>query len=136
MKIYDIDFEKSLQIFNESKQLLQIKECYKNIFNLVSIYDEFFKEWQVCYGYLQLKDNLWCRHCFILNNDKIIDPSIFLTKNNIKNNKYVIFKIFDNLDNYLQAIEQNNLLVDLIDILLNEDINLQKEMLKNSQICI
>ena len=136
MKIYGIDFEKSLQIFNESKQLLQIKECYKNIFNLVSIYDEFFKEWQVCYGYLQLQNNLWCRHCFILNNDKIIDPSIFLTKNNIKNSKYVIFKIFNNLDNYLQAIEQNNLLVDLIDILLNEDINLQKEMLKNSQICI
>ena len=136
MKIYDIDFKKSLQIFNESKQLLQIKECYKNIFNLVSIYDEFFKEWQACYGYLQLKDNLWCRHCFILNNDKIIDPTLFLTKNNIKNSKYVIFKIFNNLDNYLQAIEQNNLLVDLIDILLNEDINLQKEMLKNSQICI
>ena len=136
MKIYTIDFEKSLKIFNENKLLLQIKECYKNIFNLMFIYDEFFKKWQVCYGYLQLKDNLWCRHCFILNNDKIINPSIFLTKNNIKNNKYVIFKIFDNLDNYLQAIEQNNLLVDLIDILLNEDINLQKEMLKNSQICI
>lgn len=136
MKVYTINYDKSLKIYNQNKELFNIKECYKNIFNLVSAHPSFFKEMKVCYGYLYIDKSLWCRHCFALYKDSIVDPTCVLLSKNNKNNKYTIFKIFNNLDDYLDAIKENDLYVDLDFLLREEDNKLKKDMLENNQFCI
>lgn len=134
MKVYNMNYNKSLKIYNKNKELFEIKQCYKNIFNLISRYG-LSNKWKICYGYLKIMDNLWCRHCFILENDKIIDPTYFLA-NKDKNAEYTIFKTFNDFDEYIEAIEGNDLFVDLEVFLINEDRELKREMLEHGQICI
>lgn len=72
-------YHKSKEIYESCKQNIAIKECYNNVFNVVTDYIGKFRngEWQVAYGYVETMAGFYCRHCFIIDeNNKVIDPTI------------------------------------------------------------
>lgn len=139
MKKYEIDYENSKFVYNQNKNILKIKECYYNIFNLINKYPNMFLTgiYKIVYCYVTINnyDNLYCRHCCILYKNKIIDPTIFCyskNDNDIKNTKYLIFKIFDDIYEYHNCIEKDHFYPALIQSLNEEDKLLQEEALKNN----
>lgn len=118
MKLYQINKEKSLEIYNKCKDILTVKECYNNVFKICTEYMEKFvnKEWKIAYGYMRIfqNQNLFCRHCFILdNNDKVIDATLFTTSKEYKEEKYIdrdyfIMKTFDDMNEYTNKIMEEN----------------------------
>lgn len=111
MKRYELDIEKSKEVFDCCKKHLQIKMCYNNIFEVVTDFNSKFRsgEFKVAYGYMSVMANLYCRHCFVIdNNGAVIDPTIFLQSNPNEQREYFAIKIFDDVDVYIDAIENEN----------------------------
>ena len=108
---YQLDYEKSKAVYEYCNDRLAVKQCYNNVFNVVTDYISKFRlgEWKVAYGYMTVFENVMCRHCFIIDeNDKVIDPTIFTTTNICADREYISMKIFDDIDVYFNAIEQEN----------------------------
>ena len=150
MKYYKLNKDKSLELYNKKNLLLERKQCYTNTFMVVAEYRKNFKLglWKVAYGYMKIaKDmNLYCRHSFILDeNNKVIDVTLALlcdnklsdTSQNIDEeicmeDKYIVMKIFDDVEEYLNALEQNGRYVDLGTYLHKEDVKLQEWAMENN----
>lgn len=107
---YLLDVEQSKAVYNDCKPLLQMKMCYNNVFQVTTEYISKFRagEWKVAYGYMTVIENVLCRHCFIIGeNGKVIDPTIF-TGSGITEREYYTMKVFDDIDSYFEAIENEN----------------------------
>lgn len=83
-----------------------MKECYNNIFNVVTDYIPKFRcsLWRVAYGYMKVFDNVYCRHCFVIDeNNKVIDPTLYTTeRQDIDSKEYFASYIFDDINAYLE----------------------------------
>lgn len=150
MKFYKLNKEKTLELYNKKNLLLEKKQCYMNTFLVVTEYRENFKLglWKVAYGYMKItKDmNLYCRHAFVLDeNNEVIDVTLALLCDNklsdISHNideesniedKYIVMKIFDDVEEYLSALEENDRFVDLETYLHKEDTELLEWSMKNN----
>lgn len=112
MRRYEFDIDKSKEVYEYFKDEIKIKECYNNIFNVFTLSPKTFREgkWKVAYGYVEVMAGLFCRHCFIIDeNDKVIDPTNFAQENPPLDRTYYVMAVFDDADEYLSAIEQNDL---------------------------
>ena len=107
---YEIDLERSKVVYENCKHLVQMKMCYNNIFNVVTDYISYFRtgKWKVAYGFVEVMAGLYCRHCFILDeNNKVIDPTFF-TNSEQYDREYYVMTAFDDVDEYLTALENEN----------------------------
>lgn len=66
--------------------------------------------WRVAYGYMKVFDNVYCRHCFVIDeNNKVIDPTLYTTeRQDIDGKEYFVSYIFDDIGGYFEAIENND----------------------------
>lgn len=149
MRYYNLNKEKTLELYNKKNLLLEIKECYMNTFMVFTEYQEKFNVglWRVAYGYMKIsKDvNLYCRHAFVLDeNDEVIDVTLALLCDNKRSNtirsineesctedKYIVMKIF-NAEEYLKALEENDKYVALETYLHEEDMKMLEWSVKNN----
>ena len=115
--IYKLNKAKSIEVYEKCKHLLEIKECYNNTFKIMSEYGyDFWKNnWKIAYGYTRVfsHDILFVRHAFILDeNNDVVDATYIFTdihKRDIEDDKeYFVMKIFNNGDEYLDAIMSDN----------------------------
>ena len=109
---YQLDYDKSKEVYEYFKNEVKIKECYNNVFNILTLSNATFREgkWKVAYGFTETIPLVYCRHCFILDeNDKVIDPTLF-TNSEQPHRQYYVMYAFDNVDEYLNAIELDNLM--------------------------
>jgi hypothetical protein len=131
IKNHTLNWKKSLAIYELYQELISKKECYFNIFRLIVPNKNKFitGDLKIAYGYVRvLQDHiLMARHCFIVNQDgEAIDPTLFTNKYLTENEEteYVSFKIFNTLDDYMNELEQNGNVPDLINSLMNEDLSI------------
>ena len=126
MKFYSIDSESSSMVYNALKRLIEPKFCYNNVFFVVSNFHSNFMDgkWKVAYGYVSSVQNVFCRHCFVFDttSELIIDPTASATGNPIDEKKYYIMRVFDTLDSYLEAIDDEHNLPALENYLRQDDI--------------
>lgn len=109
MRKHELDVEQSKAVYEYCKSRLAMKECYNNVFNVVTDYISNFRsgKWYVAYGYVTVFENVMCRHCFIIaENGKVIDPTIFTTPHLDTDRQYITMKIFDDIDEYFDEIEK------------------------------
>ncbi|XZH78515.1 hypothetical protein ACSW8S_16755 (plasmid) [Clostridium perfringens] len=113
-KIYYIDNELSKKIYDEFEYFIKPKECFTNVGYVCEIIkdDPKFKDIEVVYGAwevenIQSNTKLFCRHCFLLLDDKVVDPTFFTTTTK-KNPKYISIKKFS-IKEYSKAIEESDL---------------------------
>ena len=68
MREYFLDCEKSKEIYESCKRQIKFKQCYNNVFNVVTDYIGKFRngEWKIAYGYVETMAGIYCRHCFII----------------------------------------------------------------------
>lgn len=124
MRKYELDAEKSKSVFDYCKHALLVKECYNNVFKVFDCCNGNFYDgkWKVAYGYVSSVRNILCRHCFIIDeNGKAIDPTIYTQNKARTDREYYAFKVFDDVEEYLNAIEKNNLYPALDRVLQNEE---------------
>ena len=111
-----LDIQTSKAIYEKNKDKIEAKMCYRNIFRMVTCMFSKFQsgEYKVAYGYISVFDkSLYARHCFIVCGDYVIDPTIFAASGNLDAD-YIITKIYDSVDEYMKAIEDNDFIPDLI----------------------
>lgn len=111
MKQHFLNTELSETLYNKYKRHIKAKECYTNIFFLLS--KEFSKfesgEWRIAYGFVSSIDCIYCRHCFILEKDgMVIDPTMFSAERDTTQRTYFVMKVFDELKEYISAIDEEN----------------------------
>lgn len=149
MKYYKLNKEKSLEIYNKKDILVEQKACYTNTFLVVNRYMDKFtsKEWRVAYGYMKISENenlnkLYCRHAFVLDqNDEVIDITLaFLCdtsmadrdiNNELSDDKYIIMKVFDDVEDYIDTLAAEDGDVCLCMYLRDEYLKLQEWAWKN-----
>lgn len=113
MDRYELNIEQSKRVYEECKPYIEFKMCYKNVFHCVTDFNSKFRsgEWKVAYGYVEAIAGVYCRHCFIIDeNNKVIDPTIFTNTDTNYHRTYLLLKAFDDVDEYLAAIEWDNLM--------------------------
>lgn len=123
MKKHQLDLKQSKAVFEHCKQHIQIKHCYNNVFEVVTDYMSNFRKgkWKIAYGYTEVMAGLYCRHCFVLDeNNRVIDPTIYAQKEQ-PNRTYYVMSVFDDVDEYLAAIESENYLPALEKYLKEQD---------------
>lgn len=111
MEQYSLNAELSEAVYNKYKRHIKAKECYTNIFFLLS--KEFSKfesgEWRIAYGFVSSIDCIYCRHCFILERDGlVIDPTMFASDRDISERAYFVIKVFERVEDYISAIDVEN----------------------------
>lgn len=93
MKEYKIDIEKSEKLLNDNRQLIVQKECYDNIYRLVSNLRVSEKEVRVVFGAVYLFKGMYAKHCFLMVGDKVVDPTLMLRgEENCKKSHYIVAK--------------------------------------------
>jgi hypothetical protein len=108
---HEVNIKGSKDIYKECSHAIKKKMCYNNVFNVLIYYGDKFRnnEWKVAYGYVDVIDGLMARHAFIVDeNGKAIDPTLADRLEEGRDRKYVSFKIFDTLDEYLSTLEAND----------------------------
>ena len=100
MKTYSIDFQASKEVYNRRPDLIKMKMCYNNIASLVlheyKLSSDYFGI-QVVYGAVRAgdtNDKLYVKHCFLIYQGKVIDPTAVLWGDRAKDNIYIIGKTF------------------------------------------
>lgn len=132
MKTYALNKSLSRFVYERISEEIEPGACYYNISWAVKEFVDNFEdgEWRVAYGYWNtyLAPNAWTRHCFILNDeDEVIDPSALFSG---VYQDYSVFAELD-LDEYCEALEQNNNQPDLTRALLDKDNEHRLELKKN-----
>ncbi len=113
MRKYKLNVELSKEFYESFKDEIKQKECYNNVFNIFTLCNKTFREgkWKTAYGYVEVMAGFYCRHCFILNEDStVIDPTIFTQSKPPLEREYYTMYVFDDVDEYLTAIEENDLM--------------------------
>lgn len=107
---YTFDYETSKAVYERNKGVITPQMCYNNVFQV--IVNEFWKNrknnWKVAYGYFSLDDEnkLYARHCFILDGTTVIDPTVIAyNEGKEKARDYLVFKVFDTYEEYINALE-------------------------------
>jgi hypothetical protein len=88
---------------------------------------------QIAYGYVHILQNIYCRHCFIVATNTIIDPTLHDT-HHCEMGEYFICKVFENISKYLDALETDNHFPDLTHFLYEYDKKAQQWANKNNLI--
>lgn len=131
MKEYYLDFKLSKKIYNSNKNKLKKSECYNNIFNIITTPELVNKDIKIAYGFIYRTDiNMFTRHCFILLNNKVVDPTVlFWSVTNVQNIViYYPFKIYS-FDEYLSALSKKANRTDLYELLIKEEIHAHNKLI-------
>ena len=129
MKKHKLNVELSREVYEYFKHCIKVKECYNNVFSVFDLSNKTFREgkWKIAYGYVEVMAGLYCRHCFILDESgTVIDPTIFTHKEPPLEREYYTMYVFDDVDEYLTAIEENDLMPALDKYLREQDNEAQK----------
>lgn len=107
---YIFDYETSKAVYERNKKYVEQKMCYNNIFHVITNEMRHCKEnnWKVAYGYISIDDDnrLYARHCFLLDGNNVIDPTIIVNHEGEETHReYLVFKVFDTYKEYINAIE-------------------------------
>lgn len=125
MTLYKLDAKTSESVYRSVKREMEPKMCYNNVFKTVSKYFDYFNDgrWKVAYGYMRTLPTVFCRHCFILDAESnlVIDPTIFASGMDTSEREYYIFKVFDTLEDYTNALDEADRLPALDYYLCKED---------------
>ncbi|HDR7066887.1 TPA: hypothetical protein QCW42_003993 [Bacillus cereus] len=140
VKMLRMNYEESVRVHEENGIMLEKKMCYNNVFNVLSYHTGKFRsgEWRVAYGYWTAIDGIMARHCYIVDKDNnVIDPTAPLsTDENVKDKKYLTFKIIDGLDSYLDLINEHDREPALYRAFLEEEKEAHEYAMKNNLILI
>lgn len=129
MRKCKLNIETSKEVYDYFKDIIKVKECYNNVFSVFEMNIKNFRDgkWKVAYGYVEVMAGLYCRHCFIIDeHGAVIDPTIFAQTEPPFEGEYYVMCAFDDVDEYLNAIEENDLMPALNKYLLVQDIKAQK----------
>lgn len=105
MKTNKLNLSESKKVYRAYEDLIKPKECYKNIFNLFMELDELREgKWNVAYGYMPCLDNIFVRHCYIINeNGEVIDPTAMIYNKKKDGEEYLTFAILGR-DEYIDIL--------------------------------
>ena len=139
MRKCQLDIEKSREVYEYFKDNIKVKECYNNVYHIFELSLKTFREgkWKIAYGYVEVMAALYCRHCFILDeHGNVIDPTVFAQEEQNLEREYYIMAVFDDVDEYLTAIENNDYMPALNKHFLVRDIKAQKWARENGVIFV
>lgn len=111
MEQHSLNIELSRTVYQKYKKGIEAKQCYTNVFFLLSKELSRFEsgEWRVAYGFVSSIECVFCRHCFILERDgKVIDPTMFASDRDTSERTYFVMKVFDKVADYIAAIDADN----------------------------
>ena len=104
MEQHFLNTELSREVYKKYRRGIKAKECYTNVFFILS--KEFSKfqsgEWRVAYGFVSSIDHIFCRH------GRVIDPTMFASDRDTSERTYFVMKAFEKVEDYISAIDAEN----------------------------
>lgn len=109
MKFHKFDYEKSKEVCEKCGNI-KPNDCYRNVFWVYSHPEYVSKftsgDWKVAYGYMWAVDNVYVRHCFVVDeNGFAIDPTAVLYDREEKDR--ISFALLDS-NKWLDLIMEND----------------------------
>ena len=92
---------------------------------------------KIAYGFFNTPDlggNLWIRHCFVIDSENQVLDVTLMDKMNTKDNRYIVFKTFDSIEELLRIneyMEDTSLSKYLVDYEKEELLKYTDENMKN-----
>lgn len=136
---YKLNASHSRELYEKYKEHIEPKMCYNNIFHVFEYNVDKIRngEWKIAYGYVSSVNNVLCRHCFIIDEyGNALDPTIFTQTEVNTDREYFSFKTYDDVAEYLDAIEENKLYVALERVLRAEERQAHEWALDNGYLLI
>lgn len=137
MKSFRLNYELSQEIFNRNKDSIRINDCYKNVFNIIASLPTKInmEDVRIMYCMLYREDtNMFNRHCCILYQDMVIDPTAPLWKG-IENSfhvfRYYVINTY-NSEQYLDILDLNEGYPELFEELLEEEIKIHNALIRKN----
>lgn len=118
MEIFELDFDRSEEIYDLYSDLIEVKQCYNNIANVIINGERLMDSSLMKLGTLKIAFGacnalgLYIKHCFLLYDGKVIDPTIFAYEGKETIREYVVAKAYS-VGEYLDAVATNNNYPDL-----------------------
>lgn len=121
---HDFDMELSEKVYEDCKRRIERKQCYTNVFHTISYFPELYRHegWKVAYGYIKAVQNIYVRHCFIVDSKgRAIDPTIAtFDERKFDEHDHISFVTLD-VDSYLKKLLKNDGVADLIGMFPTEE---------------
>lgn len=141
---YYLNEELSKSIYFSNQELIVKKECYNNIFRLISSDIDILsmiskRAWKIAYGSMLVSPEIpiQVRHCFLLDeNNQVIDPTLINLQKDTDGIFYHVAFTFDSMAAYTDAILKNDLQPDLDLLYSNEWRKFETELFQLGTICI
>lgn len=90
MEKYTFNAERSKEIYKKYRSLLEVKQCYANVFRVYTRHNPSANSgrWRVAYGYMTSGiPGLLLRHCFLIDEcGRVVDPTILVARDKIRQN--------------------------------------------------
>ena len=140
---FHINYELSRIIYDELESILERNKCYDNIFRTISNLSKFLdivdiNEIKVAYCLILDKDiNMFNRHCCLLYQDKILDPTALFWSN--IDTRYSTFLYYPlgcfSIEGYSDVLHQNmSDGIELYKLLLQREIELHNYLIKEGHL--
>lgn len=111
MEKHELNFAGSQRVYKSAPRKFAAKDCYHNIFRLMQMEEYNFRHgtWKIAYGYMRSIENVYVRHCFVLDqNGLVIDPTLFTHTEKSELPHYYVFAVFNRMEEYLSALESDH----------------------------
>lgn len=137
MKSFRLNYELSQEVYNRNKDSININECYRNVFNVTaSLPQEInMRDARIMYCMLYREDtNMFNRHCCILYQDTVIDPTAPLwksAKNSFHMFRYYIINTYTS-EQHLDILDLNNGHLEFFEELLEEEIKIHNALIRKN----
>lgn len=135
MNSFRLNYRLSEEVYNRNKDSIKINECYRNVFNaIVSLPPEInTRDVRIMYCMLYREDtNMFNRHCCILYNGMVVDPTAPLWKG-IKKSfhmfRYYIINIYTS-EQYFDILNINKGYPEFYKELLEEEIKVHNALIE------
>ena len=131
MTQYKLNYQLSKEIFGTNRDNFKPNQCYNNTFLLVSNRNIDTNRIKIVYGFIYRKDiNIFTRHCFVLHEGEIIDPTAMFWNNvDTLHDTFYYYPIIElNIEEYLNVLDKNRGRIELYNELLNQEIQLHNKL--------
>lgn len=139
-----LDVKTSRILFRENRDIVKVKQCYENVYRLMSRFPRHFSDgtYRVAYGYIDSGiPQILIRHAFLVDkNGRIVDPTIVASHEKRKEMgldtkeswpQYYIMHLFPDIYSYTEALLRDERYA-LIDFMEADDTAARQWMAENN----
>lgn len=128
MNTYKLNYSLSKELYDKTYKYINPKTCYNNVLTIFyreMLLDKKYADYKIVFGGWQVspyQDNFFCKHCFFMKDNEVIDPTVMIDYKDLdKDIKYIVGTVLTKKE--ISNISQLDQLYDLCNKIIDVDLN-------------